>query len=647
MPSLNSESQQFHLDQRQARYMLSRGSRNSGSVTWLPMLAAICALVPVALVAQTPSEHDSHHPAADAPPVASPPSSQSSALSETQVTSGSDETETESESMGMSSSRRMEFYPELMRLNELTPESRREAEQLARERMRTGLELMSSSFGRLEQANALEDLARMSDALSQARQGMEQLQSGTAALQALAAGKAPQEIALGWFRKSMNLPSADVARPHGFFGLSAFHYFSMLLLAAVAATMIWTSSQRARRSRALVARLVDEGRQAPLAPEPAKSATQPAAVSATGESPSKANSWSGLLRVARIFEESPNVRTLRLVNADGSELPFRHLPGQFVTFTVRPIDQPVKRSYTIASPPTRRDYLEVTVKREERGTVSSFLHGVHEGDTLQVIGPSGNFTFMGEDANSIVLISGGVGVTPMMSVLRYLTDRSWSGDIYFVYGCRSDRDVIYRQELEYLQLRYPNLKLVIVADEASAEWPHARGRITADLLAAAIPHIQTRRIHLCGPPAMMTALRATLVELNVPPEQVRTEVFIGRERPKPDPSGDAHRAEAVAASPPLANADTAAVPSVAVVSFARSRQTALLPPGKTVLEASEDVGVNIDYSCRVGVCGLCKVKLLSGNVTMEVQDSLDANDKKNNVILACQAKSTGDLAVDA
>jgi ferredoxin-NADP reductase len=611
--------------------MLSRGSKISGPASWMPILAAFCTLIPTALVAQTPSEHDEHHPAGAASPETVAPSS----LSDPQA-------EAESESMGMSTSRRMEFYPELMRLRELTPESRREAEDMARERMRTGLELMSSSFARLEQAKALEDLPRMSDALSQARQGIEQLQSGTAALQALAAGKTPQEISLEWFRNSMNLPSADVTRPHGLFGLSAFHYFSMFLLAAVAVTMIWTSWQRTRRSRALVARLVDERGGAPLDAEPPKPQAIP--TSAAGERPSRANSWTGLLRVARIFEESPNVRTLRLVNPDGSEVPFRHLPGQFVTFTVRPIDQLVKRSYTIASSPTRRDYLEVTVKREERGTVSSFLHGVHEGDTLQVVGPSGNFTFMGEGANSIVLISGGVGVTPMMSVLRYLTDRSWSGDIFFVYACKSDRDVIYRQELEYLQLRYPNLKLVIAAEEAGAEWPHGRGRLTANLLAAVIPHIQTRRIHLCGPPAMMTALRAALTELNVPPEQVKTEVFIGRERPKPDHSGDA---QAATASPTVANSEIAAAPSVAVVSFARSRQTALLPLGKTVLEASEDVGVNIDYSCRVGVCGLCKVKLLSGSVTMEVQDSLDADDKTNNVILACQAKSTGDLAVDA
>jgi ferredoxin-NADP reductase len=542
-----------------------------------------------------------------------------------------------------------EFYPALMELGELSSESRREAERLARERMSAGVALMSSGLARLESASTPEDFTRMHEALAQTRQGIEQLESGTTVLHALAAGSSPREISLNWFRRSMSLPSADVGRPHGLFGLSAFHYFTMLLLAAALAAMIWLSWQKMRRSRALVARLVGgrNGASLPMQPIAIRAQGPPDSI-ASGDVPSKPNSWSGLLRVARLFEESPDVRTLRLANPDGSELPFRHLPGQFVTFTVRPIDQPVKRSYTIASPPTRRDYLEVTVKREGHGTVSSFLHGVHEGDTLQVTGPSGSFTFVGEGANSIVLISGGVGVTPMMSVLRYLTDRSWSGDIFFIYGCRSDRDVIYREELEYLQRRHPNLKLVIVANEAGVGWPHARGLITAELIASTVPHVQTRRIHLCGPTAMMSALRTALTELGVPTEQVKTEVFIGRERSAAAPiARDSNIIQGGPSAPSAANVDATATPGVSVLTFARSRQTALLPPDKTVLEASEDVGVNIEYSCRIGVCGLCKVKLLSGAVTMEVQDSLDANDRKKNIILACQAKSSGDLSVDA
>ena len=548
---------------------------------------------------------------------------------------------------GMMRPPRKELYPSMIELAETTPEQRAELERLARARMLAGAALMASGVESLNSATPDEELAAMKEAAERTREGVLQFESGVATLQALSTGTAPREIALGWFRTNMGLVlPAEAKNPHGFFGLTAFHYFTMLLLAVVAATLIWMNFGKMRRAQSLVARLAGASQTAVPPDVPVVPLAQPAQVPPNvADAPSKPNSWTGLLRVARIFEETPNVRTLRLVDLAGGELPFRHLPGQFVTFTVKPIDQTIRRSYTIASSPTRRDYCEVTIKREDKGTVSSFLHHVHEGDTLQVTGPSGLFTFIGEGANSIVLISGGVGITPMMSVLRFLTDRSWAGDIFFVYGCKSDQDVIYREELEYLHRRFPNLHLTIAANEvASAGWTHTRGGITQELLAQAVPHIQTRRIHLCGPPGMMAAMKSLLADMGVPADQIKSEVFIGRERPVSDADGASGLSQATPASVP---ADTAATPGVAVATFARSKRTALLPPNKTVLEAAEDVGVNIEYSCRVGVCGLCKVKLLAGAVTMEVQEGLNAQDKQNNIILACQAKAAADVSVDA
>ena len=95
------------------------------------------------------------------------------------------------------------------------------------------------------------------------------------------------------------------------------------------------------------------------------------------------------------------------------------LPGQFVSLTVRPEGEPVTRSYTIASSPTQPDYCEITVKREDQGVVSGYLHQlVHVGELLQIMGPAGRFTFTEPDGDSVVLIAGGVGVTPFMSIIR-------------------------------------------------------------------------------------------------------------------------------------------------------------------------------------------------------------------------------------
>ncbi len=130
--------------------------------------------------------------------------------------------------------------------------------------------------------------------------------------------------------------------------------------------------------------------------------------------------WSGALELAEIIEVAHNVKTFRLVNPAGGEIPFEFLPGQFLTLAIEPSGVPTKRSYTIASSPTCRDWVEITVKREERGLVSRWLHdAARPGDFLMALAPNGTFTFTGEEEESIVLIGGGVGLTPLMSVTRY------------------------------------------------------------------------------------------------------------------------------------------------------------------------------------------------------------------------------------
>jgi ferredoxin-NADP reductase len=321
-----------------------------------------------------------------------------------------------------------------------------------------------------------------------------------------------------------------------------------------------------------------------------------------------------------------------LAEPSGGLLPFLYLPGQFVTVTVGFDGQRDKRSYSLASSPTQRAYCEITVKREERGAISRFLHDqLKEGDTLEITAPSGRFTFTGEDADSVVLIAGGVGVTPLMSAVRYLTGLSWPGDVFLFFAVRGEADVIYREELEYLVRRHPNLHLVVVAERVeSAGWPYGTGRINRELIEAHVPRPASRRFHVCGPPPMMDAVKAILAELGVPAEQIRTEVFAGKEPPRP-----------------ALQVPTARDTQVAIVTFAKSRRTAMLPPTRTVLEASEDVGVNIEYSCRTGTCGVCRTKLLDGTVTMEVEDGLEPGDKEAGIILACQARATADVTVDA
>ena len=612
---------------------------------FISTLAAIL-LSPVFLIGQaTPDEHSGHHPPTvetTTSPVQTPPPDGKTANANTGgMTGGMGEMMN-----GMGKPTGKELYPSLMQLPDLPPEKRAEAARLADERAKEGQMLLSSGLEKLNAATANQDSVAMQEASVQIRQGQTLLESGLAAQRALVENQKPQDTAFKWFKSEMNLaPAAPVENPHGFFGLSWFHYISMLTLAAFSAAMIWMYFHKMKRADALVARLSgNSAATLPAAvPKPAPNPNAEQVPVNSDIAPSKPNSWSGTLLVAKIFQETPAVKTFRLVDPSGGKLPFNYLPGQFITVTVAPKGVPVKRSYTIASSPTHRDYCEITVKREPQGIVSDYLDDlVHGGELLQMTGPSGKFTFTGEESDGVVLIAGGVGVTPMMSVIRFLTDRSWAGEIFLIYGCKTDADVIFREELEYLQKRYPNLHVTLVADSAdSSTWKYQTGRITKEIIAGSVPEIASRRVHICGPTPMMDAVKLLLAELKVPVENIKSEVFAGQPKPK-TPSPASGETATDGAAPALAG-----TAGTAVATFARSNKTAVLPPDKSVLEASEDVGVNIDYSCRVGTCGICKTKLLSGKVTMEVEDALTEEDKTNNIILACQAKATGDVSVDA
>lgn len=131
---------------------------------------------------------------------------------------------------------------------------------------------------------------------------------------------------------------------------------------------------------------------------------------------------------------------------------------------------------------------------------------------------------------------------------------------------------------------------------------------------------------------MMDSTKAMLAELGVPPNSLKTEAF-GATKPAPAAAGTTTRPTAPATGP--------------LVTFSKNNKSAKIHIDQTILELSEELAIGIEFSCRVGTCGICKVKMTSGEVEMEVQDSLDRDDKTNGIILACQAKPKGEVAVQA
>ncbi|WP_058462064.1 FAD-binding oxidoreductase [Legionella adelaidensis] len=626
------------------------------------MIVMLLGLIPSShVIAQiSSSSHEAHHQstnnASTLPPISVIPTSTNS----TMQSSGHDAENTSNTAgnmmapssappgppgcCGMMTSGGKPFYASMMDFPKLSDEARKYIRGEAVARLGLGVQIITATEAKLHHALSTNNAAAAQTALRQVRQGLSYATSGASALQALEEARPPSQIALNWFKSEMNIGDNDEIAAN-FQNISWLHGLFMLLLVAALTFGLFIHWARHRRINSLIKKLT------PIS-EPAKSvngAKPPAnfAVSTTNIKPTAPIRWSGILRTIAIFEETPNVKTFRLMEPNLGQIPFTFLPGQYATLTSMINGEKVRRSYTISSSPTQHDYIELTVKREQYGVESRHLHDhVHTGDLLEVSAPAGEFFFTGKEANGIVLIAGGVGITPMMSVLRYLTDRSYPKDIHLLYAVNSPTDIIFHEECTYLARRHPNVHVdIIVRTSDGTDWSGHVGLITPELIEKTIPDIALHRIHLCGPPPMMDAVKAVLLQLKIPSEQIKTERFA------PPKGGPIFTTEPPLSSPETkASADSNNIlpPSAhATITFTKSNKSGQLAPNQSVLEAAEAIGVFIDYECRTGICGRCKVLLLEGTVNMEVEDSLSAKEKAAGIILACQAKSPGNLVVEA
>lgn len=372
-----------------------------------------------------------------------------------------------------------------------------------------------------------------------------------------------------------------------------------------------------------------------------------------GQTKRSSKIYSGPLEVVEIRKETSNVKTFRLKHPESKEIPFVHKPGQYLTLLVNESGHSSRRCYTLASAPTQREYVEVTIKRHDAGLGSRYMHDhVTVGTLLQVIAPAGKFWFDGKDCDSVCLIAGGVGITPPMSMLRYLVVTKWTGRIFFLNAVRTLQDIIYREELQALAQAHNNLSIVhfisqseSVSSSSSIDEPSERttdaayqfGRIDAATIRNLVPDILNTPVFMCGPEPMMEAIREGLLSIGMPKEQIHTEEFVS---PKVTSGNGGVPADGMVDSE-LQYGDVE-------VLFRKTNITCSGGSDKTILEIAEDNEIEMAWECRAGICGQCKVRCSSGRVKMDSHDALSAAEAKEGWILACQARAASlRIEVDA
>ncbi len=184
----------------------------------------------------------------------------------------------------------------------------------------------------------------------------------------------------------------------------------------------------------------------------------------------------------------------------------------------------VSRCYSVSSAPEATGYLEISVKRQ--GLVSGLLHAtVRPGSLLDIMRPAGGFVYPSDDHRPITLLAGGVGITPLMSMLRHAVQADPTRPVTLLYSVRTQHDVAFRDELAWLARRHRQAKVVVTTSDEPPSAEFLSGMINRELLTSQVEDLQDNIFLLCGPPPMIKAMKGILGALGVAPDQVRFEEF--------------------------------------------------------------------------------------------------------------------------
>lgn len=339
--------------------------------------------------------------------------------------------------------------------------------------------------------------------------------------------------------------------------------------------------------------------------------------------------WVGFkpLRVTDTHRESPQVLSIRLESADHVPLP-PPLPGQYLPVRLAGAAEPAPlRSYSLSGDPGAGVY-RISVKREDHGLVSRWLHThAQPGSVIQAAAPRGDF-FLAEGGDPVVLLSAGIGATPVLAMLHALSTARSGRDVWWVHSTHSPQTLVFGEEVAALIDSLPHARQRVFYTET-------QGRLDQQSIAAlGLPPAAT--VYLCGPTQFMADARDCLVAVGFEPGRIHSELFGALPPINP---GVVETGERKPPHPP-----TGAPGTGPAVTFARSGLTVNWSPGyASILDLAEACGVPTRFSCRSGVCHVCVTGVVAGT-TAYVQPPLD--EPGDGQVLICSAVPGGELVLD-
>jgi ferredoxin-NADP reductase/MOSC domain-containing protein YiiM len=350
--------------------------------------------------------------------------------------------------------------------------------------------------------------------------------------------------------------------------------------------------------------------------------------------------WRGFrpFRVSRKVRESGNVTSLMLEPTDGRPIAAA-LPGQFVVLRLGPASAPaLMRSYSLSGEPSA-SYYRVSVKREVHGAASAYIDNeLQVGDIVHASAARGSFTLRPGDT-PVVLLSAGIGVTPVLAMLHALATEASTRELWWLYGTRSGREHPFAEEARGLLATLPHRHSHICYSSPDPEdRPNVDFDVPGRLNMRVLQELNLPRngdFYICGPSTFMSDLTADLAALGVAPDRIHTEIFGAGPSITPG----------IAAGPRRPPHLPAGLPgSGALVSFARTGLNVRWGPTfHSLLDLAEACDVPVRWSCRTGVCHTCETGLVAGTIGYR-PDPVDAPADGN--VLICCSRPEGDIVID-
>ena len=348
-----------------------------------------------------------------------------------------------------------------------------------------------------------------------------------------------------------------------------------------------------------------------------------------------------ILQVSDIQQLSHDTKLYRLISANPNKLlaPFR--AGQYIGLTVEINGVRTSRAFSLISSPNQLAYYELGIKRKEGGFVSPhILDNIKIGDILEATEPMGNLyynrIFHGKD---LVFIAGGSGITPFISMLRNISERMLPLNVWLIFGCLSEKDILFRDELQDIQARRSNIRVKYILSEPGPGWDGACGFITKEEILNEIGFVANKYFYVVGNRPMYFFIEEQLKALGVPRHRIIYEAF-----------GVPDDITGVMGWPE--NIDASKKVSITVEFIKQGKkqketfEAQCTEPILNSLEREKELGLEINNGCRSGECALCRTKLVSGKVFVPPEVIIREIDQEFGFIHPCVSYPITDIHLD-